>query len=279
MKGHDCELKKSNSSTTCFRLPLFQIQSFIKMPYGWRDLALFFPRHGAALAYKYFFLSEGSCLSFLPTTSRSIPKLRTFLVMSVRQVEGWHPHVLACRSLLRPKPLFNWIMVGTILRLENILRAFKGRALDQMIGKIEVSQQVIVPLMDINMFFYMNFWLPFYILCLRVQYQKFEDERNMGVYQNNSIRPACSLFFLSLAKCILKTYDSNAMVFLLFRTFLSHDHTAAGHDRSLTIASDLTHSTLSLEVCHTKTSGTLPHDCETKHETNNLCLRRLFLFL
>jgi len=48
-------------------------------------------------------------------------------------------------------------MVGTILRLENILRAFKGRALDQMIGKIEVSQQVIVPLMDINMFFYMNF--------------------------------------------------------------------------------------------------------------------------
>jgi len=34
-------------------------------------------------------------------------------------------------------------MVGTILRLENILRASKGRALDQMVGKIEVSRRAM----------------------------------------------------------------------------------------------------------------------------------------
>jgi len=64
MKGHECELKKSKSTTTCFRLPLFQIQSFIKMPYGWQDPALFFACHGAKLAYKYLCPSEDSCLSF-----------------------------------------------------------------------------------------------------------------------------------------------------------------------------------------------------------------------
>ena len=75
-----------------------------------------------------------------------------------------------------------------------------------------------------------------------MQYQNSEDERNMGVYQNIGIRPACSLFFLSLAECILKAHEACLMLFLLFllfRAFLPNSDTAAQHDRSVTVASDL----------------------------------------
>jgi len=101
----------------------------------------------------------------------------------------------------------------------------------------------------------------------------------MGVHQNNSIRPACSLFFLSLAECILKAYALNAMVFLLFRASLPNSDIAARHNRSSTVASEFLLPTLSIKICCIKICTLHSHDCATKHETNNICLRRLFLFL
>ena len=85
----------------------------------------------------------------------------------------------------------------------------------------------------------MNFCLPSHTLYLSVQYQKCEDERNMSVCQKTAQSPTCSLFFLSLAWCILNFIQDSLWPFLVFRTYLPYHNAMDRHKYRPFIASSL----------------------------------------
>jgi len=70
----------------------------------------------------------------------------------------------------------------------------------------------------------------------------------------------------------------NFMVSLLFRASLPNSDTAAGHDRSTTIASDFLLPTLSRKVCHTKKCDVVMDECATKEQAE-LVMSALFRLL